>query len=115
MPAQAAFERGEDRVVVLRESLVHGALEKYAHHGVERFVLLDERDARAAVTEVGEPGPAGRTRPERLPDCVIAPRLVRLDLGQPLPRLADPARQQPLRHREVAVADQAVSVLVTGM
>src|SRR5206468_2031036 len=43
------------------------------------------------------------------------PRFTGLHLGEPLPRLADAAREQPLRHREVAVAHEAVPVLVARM
>ena len=59
-----------------------------------------------------EARPAGRARPQRLADRVVAPRLVRLHLGEPLPRLADASGEQPLRHREVAVADESVPVVV---
>src|SRR5579885_3612332 len=88
VPAQAALERGEP------------------HDRVERPVALEEVDARPAVAEVLETGEALGARPQRLADRVVLPRLVRLHLREPLPRLAHAARQQELRDRERAVADE---------
>src|SRR6476646_1008787 len=115
VPLQAAVERGEDRVVVPRESLVYSLLEQHAHDRVERLVLLGEVGARPVVGNRLEPGPAGCVRPQGLAHRVVAPRLERLHLGQPLPRLAHTAGAQPARDREVAVADETVSVGVAGV
>ena len=71
--------------------------------------------AGAAVAEILEPGVADRLGPQRLADRVVAPGLVRLHLGEPLPRLPDAAGQQELRHRERAVAHEALTDLVARM
>src|SRR2546430_5283356 len=86
VPSDAALDGGEQGVVVAREPLVHEALEAEATHPrVERLVALGEVDARSAIAEVLEALEAFGSRPQRLADGVVAPRLVRLDLGEPLP------------------------------
>ena len=60
VPREAAVERGEDRVVVAGEPLVHALLEQHAHDRVERLVLLGEVRAGAAVRDRLEACPSGR-------------------------------------------------------
>src|SRR5262245_33553892 len=84
-------------------------LEERAGDRVERLVRLPEVYARAAVAEVFETDPARRAGPERLTDRVVAPRLVGLHLGQPLPRSTDAAREEVPRDREATVADAPVA------
>src|SRR5262249_21447347 len=116
VPADTAFDCREERVVVAREPLVHVPLEPEAPHPrVERLVALGEVDAGAAVPEVREPLEALGPRPEWLADGVVAPRLVQLHLGEPLPRLAHAPRQQKARNGERAVADEPVPDVVAGM
>jgi len=86
-----------------------------AHPRVERLVPLREVDAGATVAEVLEALEALGARPQRLADGVVAPRLVQLHLGQPLPRLADAAREEEARHWERAVAHEPVPDLVPGV
>src|SRR5437016_4691177 len=57
VPAQAALERGQDRVVVPRDAPVHPALEPDpAHPRVEGLVGLLEVHPGAAVAQVLQPG-----------------------------------------------------------
>ncbi len=95
VPPDPALERGEDRVVVVRDPLVDVPLEpEPSHPRVEALVGLGEVDARPTGAEVDEPRVAVGSGPQRLADRVVAPRLVRLDLGEPLPRLPDAARER---------------------
>ena len=116
VPPQPALEGGEDRVVVAARGL---RAPRFSNS--TRMIGLNASYSSMNVTRVRpsprsvSARPAGRVRPQRLADRVVAPRLVRLHLGEPLPRLADAAGQQPLRHREVAVADESVPVVVARM
>src|SRR5690606_18581331 len=116
VPLEAALHGSEQLVVVARDLAVHPALEaEAAHPRVERLVRLREVDAGRAVAEILEPGEAGGAGPQRLADRVVAPRLVRLHLGEPLPRLADTARAEDAGHLEGAVAHEALADLVAGV
>src|SRR5262249_57972658 len=102
------LDRGlHEAIVVLRDEPVHAALEQGAEDRIERFVGLAEVHPGAAVPEVLEPRPTGGTGPQRLADRVVAPRLVRPHLGEPLPRPAGAAGQEVARDRKVTVAGAA--------
>ena len=62
-----------------------------------------------------EARPAGRVRPQRLADRVVAPRFVRLHFGEPFPRLADAARAATTWAPGSAVPHEPVPVVVAGM
>src|SRR5262249_33626017 len=116
VPADAALDGGEQRVVVAREPLVHEPFEaETAHPWIERLVALGEVDARAAVAEILEALEPFGSRPQRLAHGVLAPRLVRPDLREPPPRLAHSAGEQDARDGERAVAHEAVPDVVAGM
>src|SRR4029450_12848243 len=110
----ALFDRRLHRaIVVLRDEAMDATLEERAQDRVERLVRLAEVDARATVAEIFQARPSRRPRPQRLADGVVAPRLVRLHLGEPLPRSSDAAGQEIARHAKVTVADAALAGVVT--
>src|SRR4029077_20289546 len=98
-----------EAVVVFGDEPVDAALEQRAQDRVEGFVRLAEVHARAGVAHVFQARPAGGPRPERLADGVIAPRLARLRLCQPLPRASDASGQQVAWHAEMAVPDPTLA------
>src|SRR5262245_8889718 len=65
------------------------------------------------VAEVAKLDVTFRARPQRLADRVVPPRVVRLHLRDPLPRLADAAGAEHLRNGEGAVPHESLAVLVT--
>src|SRR6185369_14768811 len=79
------------------------------------LVLLGEVRPGATAGDRLEARPSRRVRPQRLAHRVVTPRFERLHLGEPFPRLADTARTQPARDREVAVANETVPVGVAGV
>src|SRR5687768_14113303 len=102
-PATASRRRLVRYLAQARDRL----LDQEPQDRVEGVVGLAEVHVRAAVAEILEAVPALRARPERLADRLVVRGHVRHHVGDPLPRLSDAAREQVLRHAEIAVTDQA--------